>query len=299
MPLTLTLLDLPSEILLHIFSYIYEPWHLQVKLRQHLEIEKYFDKAQIRAVPALPPIAPLLVSKGLNEHVKPVMLASFTGTINAFERTGFHQLPDRWHGLTPRVRKLCVPNNIGTWLWDTPFINSLPALEVVEFFEEFGVLRCSLGSYPLAGLLDESSGSNGEALASSPSSLPCPEKLKLLLMDRKYDDYWIFRAEPYIPSKHPPENPRRIHWMNNFMARGIQTIVHHVFTFHIPDPTLVPEVPEPSAYLPSAEGFYWSKYKLGNGVVEDLDVALAGCKEELSVVEKRWTKSLKAEDRVL
>lgn len=298
MPPNYNLFDLPSEILLHIFNYIYVPWHLEIKVRQNVLVERYFDKPQVRAIPAPPPIAPLLVSRRLNELVTPTILASFTGTINAFEKTGFQRLPDPWYTFAPKIRKLCVPNNIGTWLWDTAFINSLPELELVEFFEEFGVLRCSLGNYPFNDLLEYSTASKGEDQGCPPAPPPCPAKLKQLLIDDKFDEYWIFRSEPYIPSKHPPANPKQPHWLGNFIARRIRTIVHHVFTFHIPDPTLIPEVPDPDTF-PPGDGFYWSKYKLGNGVVEDLDVALAGCNEELTVVGKRWTKSLRAEDRVL
>ncbi|KAK5085196.1 hypothetical protein LTR05_004476 [Lithohypha guttulata] len=131
------LLNLPAELLNIIFGFVYEPWHLEIKLRDDTETDDYYEEPRILGVPHLPYLTPLLTCATFLHLASPRIIGSFTGLIDAHEAPLMDELPKRWQFLTPYVTTFYLSHAqpSGRYPQNCRFIRSLPHLKVVESFE--------------------------------------------------------------------------------------------------------------------------------------------------------------------
>lgn len=144
------LLSLPDELLLRIFGFVYQPWSLEIELRENEQQELYHEKAVVRATP--PPSAALLATcKSIYGIAEGITMDSFTGVLGSRDaphlRTLGHVLQQpRWIRIKPHVKKLNLPQTTYSLITSKAFIMLFPALEEVELFETVG-FRMILDEY--------------------------------------------------------------------------------------------------------------------------------------------------------
>lgn len=87
------LLDLPEEVLLRIFSYVSQPWFLQIKTRHQPYIGLYYTRPKIQPVPSPFNCALFAACRLTHRLIKAQIPSSFAGTISSLEAPGIRQLP--------------------------------------------------------------------------------------------------------------------------------------------------------------------------------------------------------------
>ncbi|KAK5104284.1 hypothetical protein LTS08_002171 [Lithohypha guttulata] len=272
MTLNLCFLDLPPELLYHIFDFVYESWHLELKLRHDILIESYFDKPRICAVPSLPSVEPLLVCKDLYEIARSRKVGTFMGRVDVFEATRLKQLPGTWHSrIAPRVKRLCYSHGTSKAGQDYDLIDSLPALEVIEFHRGWGFLKVCLGCASCS-IEDVSS----DPVLSRPEALAMYDKSGKFIRSEELDGFWVKAARPCLPL--PVERPAEPSLMELLRARKIEVISHVVFSLR-------------SSMGTGSDCVGCQGQRLGRRIFDDLDIAFSVGQDEIEVVDMSWVDS--------
>lgn len=204
------LLQLPEEILLQVFSFLYQPWYLEIEIRKNLLLEYYYEEPRIYALPSPPDRALLSTCRLTRRVARDAMLDTFIGVINSQEENCTTELeglqfPVPWTQLEPRVKRLCLPSTRFSIVNSRDFILKFPAVETVELFEDCDVT---------AVVEDLAVGSNENAMAISDEYLQkkaerflpvIPEDMpfscnggNIDLLLHVYFDFW--RQNPFTPT---------------------------------------------------------------------------------------------------
>lgn len=298
-----TLLELPPELLSHIFGYVFTPWHLQIRIRKERNIERYFQAAQVIPEPHAPSLSPLLVCSVLYDLVKPMIVNSFSGTINIFESTGLIDyyetaclkcLPPKWNFLTTHVTRLLCENKRSGLSGDSAFRASLANLREVHLFETWGVHLCKLSQqdFGVTHVLEELTEwwpTHTESVTEECVDFRKRTSVVLqnAIMNDALDTFWVEMATLDRQDEHFLDA--------ECTDRNIKLVVHYLFSFGFFN------VATGSGCSPDSTGTFYGCPLLSRisckGLVKNLNVGFE-YDQGWKVVSKHWCKTLKAERRL-
>lgn len=135
------LLQLPEEILLRIFGFLYQPWYLEIEIRKNLLLEYYYEEPRVHALPSSPDRALLSTCSLTSRIARGAMLEAFIGVLKSQEEHCTTELdglqfPATWAQLEPRIKRLCLPSTRFSIVNSKELILKFSAIKTVELFED-------------------------------------------------------------------------------------------------------------------------------------------------------------------
>lgn len=138
-PSTISLNDLPEELLNLILSHVYSPWWLETTYHHHPGILEEDSMPEICGKPALPPTAPLLICRKFYHLAQNAGLSAFTGLLDVRTRSLECIRDTRWQPLYPLISRVGIGSLHGGLHRDD--LHVLPAIRVIELLDPYSPLR--------------------------------------------------------------------------------------------------------------------------------------------------------------